>query len=566
MERHSCQNCSNEFTIEPDDFSFYKKIKVPTPTFCPECRQQRRLAWFNLVNLYYRNCDLCGKNFVSMYPTEAPYIVYCPKCWWSDNWNPLDFGQDYDFSRPFFDQYNELMHKAPMLGLSINTNTTPGSPYNNHSADLKDCYLTFHSDFSQESACCVFMTGDRECFSSGSVMNCDSIYDCMCIYKSNTCFGTRGNNRFCINCYFVRDCENCQNCFMCSGLKNKKYYFKNKQYTREEYEQKIAKYNFGSHKDYIKAQKEAEHFWQTIPPKPTWDTLSVNYSGSYVFHSKNCHECYDVADAEDCKYCMMLWEKPQKNCYDVSSWGLALSDSYEGGVIGEYSSNLFFCQESGINLMNAQYCKLSMKGQNHFGCVAVRGGKNIIFNKQYNKEEYKKLREKIIKHMDEMPYIDKLGNIYKYGEFFPPELSPFPYNTTFAQLFYPKTREQIEKEGSYFLEVNKNEYKITKNTKDLPDNIKNVNNSILDEVIGCENCSRGFKIIEMELRFLRKMNLPIPRTCPFCRVDNKLKIWVDNMKLKNRFCNKCGKNFKTHWGKDRAKIVYCSDCYKIDFN
>ena len=30
-----CQNCKQNFTIEPEDFTFYDKIKVPSPTFCP---------------------------------------------------------------------------------------------------------------------------------------------------------------------------------------------------------------------------------------------------------------------------------------------------------------------------------------------------------------------------------------------------------------------------------------------------------------------------------------------------------------------------------------------------
>ena len=43
--------------------------------------------------------------------------------------------------------------------------------------------------------------------------------------------------------------------------------------------------------------------------------------------------------------------------------------------------------------------------------------------------------------MNEMPYKDKKGNIYKYGEFFPAELSPFFYNETTAQEYFPLTKE-----------------------------------------------------------------------------------------------------------------------------
>lgn len=500
-----------------------------------------------------------------MYPPLAPYVVYCPKCWWSDKWDFRDFGMDYDFSKPFFEQFDDLMHRAPMLGLSINATTTPGSPYNNHAADLKDCYLTFDSGFNQESSYGVSMARNRESFDSSMVMDCDTVYDCMNLYKSNHCVGTRGNIQFCINCYFVRDCINCQDCFMCSGLKNKKYCFKNEQFSKEEYENILKEYNLSTYGGYKKAEKEATLFWKTIPPKPSWDTMSVDCTGSYVFFSKNCKECYDVADAEDCKYMMSVYHKTTKNSYDISSWGQFLQDSYEGGVVGEYSSNILFSQESGINSINIEYCKLGASSKSMFGCVSTRKGEYCILNKKYTKEEFNELREKIIKHMNEMPYKDKMGNIYKYGEFFPFELSPFPYNITFANLFNPKTKEEIENMGGSYLEENKNEYKITKETKDIPDSIEDVEDSILNEVISCEKCGRGYKVIEMELHFLRKMKLPIPHECPFCRINEKLNLWVDNMHLKDRICDKCGINFKTHWGENRAPIIYCKECYKSEF-
>lgn len=565
MEKTSCQNCKKDFIIEQDDFSFYEKIKVPPPTFCPDCRRQRRLAWFNLVNLFHRDCDLCGEQFISMYPKEVPYIVYCPKCWWSDKWDWKDYGIEYDFSRNFFEQFNKQMRKIPLLGLSINSTTTAGSPYNNHAADLKDCYLTFNTDFNQECAYGSLITRSRESFDSSMVMDCDSIYDCACIYKSNDIIGSRGNNRFCISSAFLYDCENCQDCFMCMNLKNKKYCFKNEQFSKEEYLEKIKEYDLGSYQGYQKAKQEALEFWRTLPPRPAWDTLSVDYSGSYVFHSKNCHECYDVVDSEDCKYCMMLWRSPQKNCYDVSAFGYALENCYEAGVAGEYASDLKFTQESGLHLLNAEYCKLSLGGQNHFGCVSVRKGEYVIFNKIYSKEDYYDLRERIIIQMNEIPYVSKQGALYKYGEFFPLELSPFPYNITYAQLFYPKLKEEIEKEGLVYLVEEKSSHDITCTSKDLPDKLDSTD-GILKEIIECSNCLRGYKVISMELNFLRKMDLPLPRICPFCRVNEKLNIWVENMKLHDRTCDKCGIDFKTHYTKERAPHVLCKKCYQQEFN
>ena len=42
--------------------------------------------------LYKRDCDLCGKNVVMMYPKDKNLKVYCMPCWWSDKWDPLTYG------------------------------------------------------------------------------------------------------------------------------------------------------------------------------------------------------------------------------------------------------------------------------------------------------------------------------------------------------------------------------------------------------------------------------------------------------------------------------------------
>jgi hypothetical protein len=46
--------------------------------------------------------------------------------------------------------------------------------------------------------------------------------------------------------------------------------------------------------------------------------------------------------------------------------------------------------------------------------------------------------------MNNNPYIDKKGRVYRYGEFFPMEISPFAYNETIAQEHFSLTKEQAE--------------------------------------------------------------------------------------------------------------------------
>ncbi|OGZ73389.1 MAG: hypothetical protein A2998_00080, partial [Candidatus Staskawiczbacteria bacterium RIFCSPLOWO2_01_FULL_37_25b] len=90
-----CQNCKQEFVIEPDDFNFYEKMKVPAPTFCPECRFQRRIMFRNERVFYKRKCDLCSKDMVTIFSPESKLVVYCPACWWSDNWDDSEHSLEY---------------------------------------------------------------------------------------------------------------------------------------------------------------------------------------------------------------------------------------------------------------------------------------------------------------------------------------------------------------------------------------------------------------------------------------------------------------------------------------
>lgn len=139
-ETKTCQNCQIEFVIEPDDFVFYAKIQVPPPTWCPECRFQRRLAFRNERVFYKQTCVLCGKSVLTLFRLDAPITVYCYECWWSDNWNPLDYGRDYDFSKPFFEQYQALTEKVPLINRwgfnNVNCN------YAGHTGYSKNVYLS----------------------------------------------------------------------------------------------------------------------------------------------------------------------------------------------------------------------------------------------------------------------------------------------------------------------------------------------------------------------------------------------------------------------------------------
>jgi len=226
--------------------------------------------------------------------------------------------------------------------------------------------------------------------------------------------------------------------------------------------------------------------------------------------------------------------------------------------------------------------------------VGLRKKGYCILNKQYSKEEYEALVPRIISHMNEMPYADKKGRVYRYGEFFPLEFSPFPYNDTFAQEHLPLTKEESFEKGYLWKDPEKRNYSITMEHEALPDHIKDVQDTILKEVIACahnqicnEQCTQAFRILPHELEFYRKIEFPLPRLCPNCRhyqrikQRSSLKLWQRKCQCNGTDCESgiyqnqgehfhkteaCSNGFRTSYSPDSPEIVYCKECYQAEIS
>ena len=179
-ETKICKNCKNEFILNSNDFGFYEKVKVPPPNFCSECRFERRLFWRNERTFYKRTCDLCQKNIISSYDINQPFPVYCQKCWWSDNWDPFSYGREFDFSRPFFEQFRELMDKVPMLNMQNDDGVASlNSEYAQDFAFSKNCYLTSGGWYCDNVMYSYYTCFDKDIADSYFLNNSERCYECM---------------------------------------------------------------------------------------------------------------------------------------------------------------------------------------------------------------------------------------------------------------------------------------------------------------------------------------------------------------------------------------------------
>jgi len=586
-ESRKCQNCHQEFWIEPEDFNFYEKLKVPPPTFCPFCVYQRQIAFRNARNLYHRKDSKTGEDIISIYSPDKNFKVYEQKFWNGDGWDPLEYGRDYDFSRPFFEQMKDLMRVVPWA--SLNNWDAVNSDYCNFTKGNKNCYLVFGGDFNEDTRYSTFNfytknSGDLYWVNKGE--HCYELIDSENNYRTT-------HGRYLVSCLdtnFGYELTGCQNCLGCVNLRNQKNYVFNERLTPEEYKKFMAENDLGNFKIQEKIRNKFEELKKKSIFRPYKILNSANCTGDNIYNSKNCKFCFDVFDgAEDCKY-IFLAAGGLKDSYNSSHLGAQSELCYTSMSIYPASR----CVGSWI-ILDSQDVGHSMncRGCSHiFGCVGLRNKKYCILNKQYSKEEYETLVPKIIGRMKEMPYRNAVGHIYTYGDFFPSDLSPFGYNESVAYEQFPLSEKEAEAQGYFWYSPEEKIHNITVKAENLPDNIKEVSNSMLQETIGCahegkcnESCTKAFKLTAAELEFYRQLNMPLPRLCPNCRnaarvhERNPLQLWSGrcqcaganskNGVYKNTGSHfhgegECPNEFETSYSPDRKEIIYCEQCYNAE--
>jgi len=409
---------------------------------------------------------------------------------------------------------------------------------------VKNSYLIFGSVYSED---CYYGSPyySKDCLDTLVVRECEQCYECIDCRKLTSC-------SFCQDCWnsdyllFCYDCQGCSECIGCAGLRKKKFCIFNKQLSEQEYKERKAELDL-CHPEVQRVLRDRLHTLALqIPHRYMQSAKTENVSGNYVYESKNVSDSFCTDRCEDCRYCAQVVDL--KDCYDNNyTEENELCCDYLGAYQVQSICFSKFCNKVSDSL----YCDACHQGSHHlFGCIGLKRQSYCILNRQYTKEQYEALVPKIIAHMIATK---------EWGEFFPIALSPFGYNETVASEYFPLPRDEAVRRSWHWHAEEKKE-KYLGPPAVIPDDIREVADDICDQILICEATKRPYKIIPQELRFYRKLHLPLPRKCPDQRHLERLAL-RNPRKLWDRACAKCGEAILTSYAPERPERVLCEQCY-----
>lgn len=404
---------------------------------------------------------------------------------------------NFDFAKEFRKLYKE----SPCCGAY--TRASENCPYGDIVVVSKDCYMCFNCGQCRNAYYCENSKALTDCYDCAYSEGCEICYQCVDLDSCYNC----DYSQDCSNCDSVQysyDLRRCKDCFGCVTIRDKQYYIFNEKYSRKEYEKKLEELKKMSHGE-IDAKVEKLKF--TMPRMYSHQQDTENCTGDYIYHSKNCHMCFDARHSEDSAFIVMAnLDTGTKDSYDCGPMPTGMDLCY-GISYAHYLFNcrhLYFCG----NLKDSRYCNNCFESEHLFGCsyLTKKQKKFFILNEEVDEQTYRKKTAEIEKDLIER-------GIY-----------------TFYDLVYKD---------------------LSKLTKKIP-----------DEQLSrkCQICGGDFEIIPMEVKYYKKHNIPFPIYCFNCRAEQRIKL-RNEWKLYKRICDFCKKDIISTYTPDSKYKVYCFKCY-----
>ncbi len=545
MQQKICRISGNPFQVSDREEKYCLEHNIPLPEIAPQERMRQMYSFSNAVFLYNTECAATKKNILSCIPPEKGFTVYEIDEWQSDRWDPMSYGKEIDWNRPFLAQMAELQKAVPAPNLIVDKASVENSDYCNGVGYVKNCYLLIIGSEDQD---CMFSSGLIRCKNTIDTLwgtDCELCYDC---YQVTNCYNVRHSEQSanCSDSALVYNCRGLKHCYGCVNLRNKEYHFYNQALSKEDYEAKMATIDLGSYQTVQAEKQKFAAFKKQFPIKYLLGSQNENSTGDELNSTQNCQDCYFVNTSQDIENGVQL--NKAKDCIDFTGFGNGAELIYRCMSCGQNAYNLKFCLHTWNNVRDLEYCIYTSSSSDCFGCVGLKKKQYCILNKQYSKEEYLALVEKLREHMRQTK---------EYGQFFPPSMSYCHYNESEGMTYCPMTKEEALARGFSWAE---DKPESPAPTSTLVDNIKDADESMLGNVYICTKSGKRYRIIKQELQAYQQLKIPLPQVAPLERI--KLKLYQNKiLPLQDIQCSNCNQSLRSvHNPKDQP--VLCQECYE----
>ncbi len=520
-------------------------FSLPAPKLSPDERRRRRVAFRNERRLYHRKCDATGASIISLFSPDKPHKVYSKPYWWSDAWDPLAYGRPFDFSRTFFEQFRELLLEVPQIALVTSPDADENNcQYINFAGNSRNCYMTFDSDYNEESIYSNVLKHSKYCVDCSYVRKSELCYQCVdcteCydLLYSQDCAGCRES-------YFLSQCVGCSHCAFSSNLVRKEYYLFNTPYSKEEYFKRLSELALSSRAQRASHEKVFAQYLTQYPKRYAHVLLSEDCVGDYLTRCRRAFGSFNCGDCEDIRHCDALYSA--KDCMDASSFGETIERVYESGTTGINCYNIYFSSSSALNCSDLFYCYGCRLSQNCFGSISLKRGAYTILNRAYSRDEYEALVPRIIDHMRETG---------EWGEHFPLALSPFGYNETVAQEYFPLTKQEALSKGAHWSDFESEPPSLVAlDEQSIPDASGESLYQYVGKTVKCPASGKLFKYQKQEVAYYISQNIPLPVLHPDIRHEQRI-LKRNSMKLWLAKCAATGEEVYTSYSPSHHDRIY----------
>ncbi|MBP9763083.1 hypothetical protein KBD34_05750 [Patescibacteria group bacterium] len=541
-----CPESGQPWELSVEDIARSRNLQTPPSLLAPSVRLLHMRVFMGGPDFYLRKTG--AQSLITSYDPESPLSLLSPADWNIQQLNDgfFAYARMVDLDRSFFDQWYEFSLSVPRPAL-LQDGKSENSDWSAYCATVKNEYYGYSSFAGENCLYCEYGYLDKNCCDVTGSDRVEWSYDSVrCDDSSQLVWCERCTQS--VNLIFCLNCDNCQDCFGSTNLRGKKNYFLNQPLSTEEYKKKISEIDLGDATIVAYWKKRIqEEYWNTADRRAltlkscehcTGDDLieCKDTTGVSLGNSERLYDSFGTAQAKDCTSLVS----------SVSTERCHYSQNIFGGYEVRFSS---FCTAC----LDVEYSELLTNCEHCFGCIGLTNKKFCIFNKQYTEEDYWKTVDLLKTKMLERG---------EYGEFFPYASAFIAYNSSNADIFFPLTKQEIERRGARWFDFAQHQAlnPSSQTISVLPTKLADTTDAVLTQTFACEKSGRLYRIVKPELEWHRKFNLALPRLHPTIRRKQRSEEMYP-LNFCAVTCPECGTSTETRIPLSRGYRILCETCY-----